>query len=418
MVKSINTMFLGGIMKVFSFIITLIICASLLSICVFAQEQTTPIEEIENITQASDSAQTFVSLCWDVLKSTQTIVTIVGVLLLGLYALIFEKELPKRWSLIIPACFLVVLFLVRLFLRTEFADVSITITTILILGTSFIVNIRLRDKQRIAVLDIAAPKSGAEKRTLKVIQRLLSKSHRSIECIQLYSFKTNLSEENYNYEICFLGGYSKQGVNINALFSSTIKIPKEYVESLSTIMETYSKLENDADGLNDAEQNALALLISNQINKLKDQLNEIKSAKDVTATDCYIARILLLYISIYATLQDHDTYIGLGRDSLELKNSEVETALFTFERTGILGSLLFKQIPYVFSYKRGGNKVGRFYYTFSGGNKKQYIVMVSMKNPNNENYIDYNMSRNITSIQNKLLEELNVDASELEKEDS
>lgn len=405
-------------MKVLSLVLSIVMCITLFSMPVLAQE-TLEFENNNNIVSTNQNEEpplSFTDMCVEILLSTNTIVSIVMILLLGAYVLIFEKDFPKKWGAIIPACYLLVLFFVRLFLRMPAADVLVTITIIIILGIAFIVNVRLTEKQKVTAHEGIIPKNTTEKRALTTIQRLLNRSHSAIECIQLYSYDHTSNNEEHIYDIKFLGGASKKGVNINALFSSTIKIPKEYVDGLTTILSTYSKLTNDENNLNEAEQNAVSILISAEIDKLKEVLNNIKAVNNITDTDCYIARILLLYISLYATIQDHDTYIGLGRDSLNLNNPELETELFTFERTGILGSLLFDHTPYVFSYKRGGNKVGRFYYTFSLKCKKRYIIMISMKNKTKENYIDYYMSENLNKIQDQLSKILEENNTKQEKE--
>ena len=389
-------------MKFLSVVLSLVICIALLSISVMAQDSLESNVSTEYVNQEETTDISFGDMCKDLFVSTNTIVSIVMVLLLGVYVLFFKKEIPKRWGYIIPACYLVVIFLMRLFLRIHYSDLLVTFATTIILGVAFIVNIQLIEKQKVIAHEGIATKNNIERKALNTIQRLLNRSHHSIECIQLYSFEHNADNEKHTYDINFLGGASKKGININALFSSAVKIPKEYVDRMMTILSSYSKLKNDEDGLDEAEQNTVALLMSTEIEKLKKTLNNIQSADDVTEKDCYIARILLLYISLYATIQEHDTYIGLGRDSLGLNDPKIEAALFTFERTGILGALLFDSVPYIFSYKRGGNKIGRFYYTFSFNFKKRYIVTISMKNRSNEYYIDYNMSQNLNNIFSQL----------------
>ena len=139
-------------MKFLSVVLSLVICIALLSIPVMAQNSPVSSENnvtTESVNQEETTEPSFGDMCADLLISTNTIVSIVMVLLLGGYVLFFKKEIPKRWGFIIPACYLVVIFLMRLFLRTHCSELLFTLATIIILGAAFIVNIQLIEKQKI-----------------------------------------------------------------------------------------------------------------------------------------------------------------------------------------------------------------------------------------------------------------------------
>ena len=402
-------------MKRMFFVIAFMILFICFSVVAFAQ--TNDEHDIDSVTDYENELESvnkdFLVICEQVFKSSQTIISAVCTLLFGGYLWFFKKEIPKKWSIIIPAILLLIITIARLLLRLKYSDFSITLLLIIVLIFSFISLIRTQEKNNNLSNKINNAVNIPEKKALNAIKRLVNKSHTAIECIQLYSLDEFIGEKNVEYHINLIGGHSKKNVNINALFSFVITIPREYVDSLLAILKAYSQFSSDND-FSQEEQNALSILISNEIVKLKNVLNQIPSADKITETDCYLARMLLIYISLYATIERHDTYIGLGRDSLSLNNPELEYALLTSERTGVLGAILLNNLPYVFSY-RGNHKIGRFYYTFSCDTTPKYIAMISMKNRNNEYYIDYHMSNNIKKIEKRLTDILNSNNTKFSK---
>lgn len=343
----------------------------------------------------------FLSKSYTLLKSTQSLISIVMVFVLALYVFLFKKEIPRKWGVIIPAIFIIVTFLARLTLYSKNADVYLTMMLTILQCIYFFILIYFCTKTQTITHETSLPKNSIEKKACSLIQKLINKSHYSIECIQLYSLNSSPGETYTSFQIDFIGGSSKKGININALFSTSLNIPTEYIKSMDAIQKMYTQLDIEG-GITETEQDAVSALILNEIEKLKQKLNDINAVEDISVKECYLARILLIYISLYATINEHDTYIGLGRESLDLTNPSLEPILFTYERTGILGAILLNQNPYVFSYRRGGEKKGRFYYVFSCGVEKKYIVLVSMKNKNKSYYIDYHMSKNLESITQRL----------------
>lgn len=380
---------------------------------VFAESSTTEITDISTSNNTDDIQETgenniFLTDILDLLKSTQSWISLVMILVLVIYMIVYKKEIPKKWTLIIPAVLIVFTFFARLLLRSKHADFLVTIFITVIQVAYFFVIINFWTKTQTITHETSLPKNSIEKKACSLIQKLINKSHYAIECIQLYAINSSSEEDCTSFQIDFLGGSSKQGININALFSTSLKIPTEHITAMDTIQKMYTQLDIDG-GISESGQTAVSALIYNEIEKLKKTLNNITKAEDISVKECCLARILLVYISLYATINSHDTYIGLGRDSLGLNNSGLEPVLFTYERTGILGAILLNHIPYIFSYRRGGGKKRRFYYAFSCGAEKKYIVLISMKHKNNSYYIDYHLSSNLESISQKLCNILDAD---------
>ncbi len=400
----------GFLRKIFLFLIITVSIISLFSISAYA-DNTVAIGDVNSNSSGElvaqvESSQDLSSICADLVKSTQSWVSLIMIIFLALYVLLFKKDMPKIWKLIVPAVLIIVTFGVRLSLYFKCSDFLLTLIVTGIQIIYFLILIRFWKKTQTITHETAIPKNALEKKACTVIQKLLNKSHYAIECIQLYTIQANTDQTITSFQIDFLGGSSKQGVNINALFSTSLKIPTEHITSMETIQTLYTQFIAEGN-VTESQENAVSVLILNEIKKLKQTLNGIKSTNEISENECYLARILLVYLSLYATINEHDTYIGLGRECLDLKNPDLEPLLFTYERTGILGAILLNQIPYVFSYRRGGGKTGRFYYTFSCGSKKKYIVLVSMKNKNKSYYIDNFMANNIKTIRQQLIKILN-----------
>ena len=350
--------------------------------------------------QPEHSFQSFLN---DIIKSSLSYLSLVGIASVGLYEILTKKEIPRRFTVISPFVLLVLLFITRLILYYSITDTFICIFLSCCYVGAYLYMIYLWDKSIESEAQPISSRAEFERKICSLIEKSIKGSHTSIKSIQLYSYEEKETQAETEYSINYIGGQVKQGVSINALLSSSVVIESRYLNAVKSIRNYYTKLLYD-DCYSEEEQNVIAALITENIEKLKKELNQISSIDSITEKDCYIARIMLVYLSLYATINDHDTYIGLGRDSLGLDDSDIEDRLFTYERTGILGALMFEKMPYVFSYRRNNGKNGRFYYTFSFGNEKKYVIMITLMNKNKVPYIDMAMSNNLTSITNKIID--------------
>ncbi len=390
-----------------------VVVISIILLCCFsmhatAKEESPPSDtteiQIENTTSL-DVQNNYYAIGESLLKSSSTYVSIGGIVLFGAYSIFFKKDLPKWKSAIISFSLLLLILIARLCLFSSYADLLITIFVFVLFSSAYIIFSYSIEYKKQDNEDSKAIETNIDKQACNIINRVIKKCHSSIKCIQLYSFEEKESDTDTIFNINLSGGSAKPSTNINALFAHTIKLPKEFLKNVKAIQNFYIKLTSD-DDFSEEEQNVILILIEQEINTFRNQLNLIPSIDEITEQDCYIARILLVYLSIYAAITEHDSYIGLGRDSLGLNNQSVESYLLTHERTGILASILFQNMPYVFSYLRGNNKQGRFYYSFSCGKKKKYIVMITLTNKNNIPYIDFAIANSLNSIQKKLVKTL------------
>ena len=402
-------------MKRLLLLLMILFCSISLIIPIAAQVENTSetITDVNSIISNNDnqsiSSNTIsMSTLIDIVFSTETIISCVIIVIPGLYAMIRKKDVPKKLTIIFPSVLFLCIIAARLcIINTKWSGVLITVLITVIMLIVFIYIIHNEEKHEIVIHEVPIIKNTTEKKLLGIIQREINKCHCSIECMQLYSLDEIIQNDNIFYKLDFLGGSSKKGININALFSSTMELPKEYADDWLTILKVF----NDS---SDDNPDAVRALIIAQITRLKDELNKLTSANQITDKDCYIARILLLYISLLAVIDNHDAFIGLTHQSLGLINSQIEPLLFSYTRTGILGGILLNPMPYVFAYCKNGNKHGRFYYCVSFGNEKKYVLLISMKNKNNQCYIDYNMSENLRNLQQKMYNELSSDTSKPE----
>jgi hypothetical protein len=361
----------------------------------------------EKVVESTDLEKSFWEEVCDIFTQLQTVIPLVCGSIFGICYLLFKKDVPKLFSLIYTGVLFFVVFCAKVFFLFNIAELLTTILIIIIMSVALVTILKMQQKSKISY-ESANEKTSKkasndpEKVALKAINRHTSRSHPVIKCIQLYHVSQNNTEKIQEYHINLAGGNSKKGVNINAIFSATISIPTEYINSLNAVKKMYEQFSND-ESFDKVERDTLSLLISKQIDLLKQELDQLKKTEDITEIHCYLARLLLLYISLYAAIENHDIYVGFGHDSLGLANCEVEQALLSIEKTGILGAILFEHIPYVFSYKGNGHKNGRFYYTFSCDDKSNYIAMVALKNRGSgEPYIDGSVSENLSKIKAEL----------------
>lgn len=366
-------------------------------------EASVSIEETEHNTQKEKNETfSFWNICIESLKSITTYIGIGGFLLVGAYMLFFKKEIPKTISALTSCILLILIFFARICVYLPNPDISITLYVIIVYVVSVILLTHFSGKMDGLKQGQTSTKTGAEKRACNEINRIVKNGHSSIKCIQLYSVSEEKSGENTEYNINFLGGCARPKFKVNAMFATTLSIPSTYVDELKTIHSFYMTKVTPDGNLSNSEQTLISHLIEDNIAKLQKELNGISSVDMVTEKECYIARILLLYLSLYAAINEHDAYIGLGRNSLKLSNPNLEAQLFNYERTGILGAILFEKMSYVFSYMKTNSKNGRFYYSFSFGSKRKYVVVITLENKNHGAYINDSLSNTLNSIKDKL----------------
>ena len=111
---------------------------------------------------------------------------------------------------------------------------------------------------------------------------------------------------------------------------------------------------------------------------------EVKYEDNVTSEHCSLARVLIVYCSILASLSSRGTtFVGFEDDKALGLEKDIEQKLFTYKRTGVLGAILLQKKTYGFCYNRynrNSDKSGRTYYSFACNNKeKKYIVLIAFK---------------------------------------
>lgn len=373
----------------------------------------TPVSDINNATSIviNNEDETLnildlIHIIVDIGKSSITLATLAtSTFLPALTILIVKAEIPNVWKCLIPAITFICIFIIRLFLRFPSPDFWVTAISICFLEIILVYIISLQktiSSLQNSVNEDGFTGSSIEKHMCKYISKHIKKCHPAIESIQLYSSIKQNNNNNYtSFKINYIFGSAKENVEINALLSVVFSITSNDFEQFSAILEQYNKFIDGTENWN--EQEALKVLlkstITENIENLKKSLQQIPSNDKVSTNDCCRARLLLAYLSMFPELENASSFIGLKENSLGL-NPEIERALFTLKRTGILGAILLRNHPYVFCYKRDGDKKGRFYYTlYYESNQKGYIILISLRNKDNSISIDSSVEKALRSIQ-------------------
>lgn len=139
------------------------------TLSVFAESSTTEITDISTSNNTDDIQETgenniFLTDILDFLKSTQSWISLVMILVLAIYMIVYKKEIPKKWTLIIPAALIVFTFFARLLLRSKHADFWVTIFITVIQVAYFFVIINFWTKTQTITHETSLPKNSIEKK--------------------------------------------------------------------------------------------------------------------------------------------------------------------------------------------------------------------------------------------------------------
>lgn len=348
--------------------------------------------------------------------SLNTLISIIILLLPSfIYHKIFKKDLPFFYQIAIPFISTLILLFFRVALLTKYSDIIINVLVVLFEVITFSIILYLIESPKNAKKQL--PKNNKKTRETKLIdyiKKFKINRNEAIECLQLYSIIKDDKSDLYSYNIKYLAGTARNDIDISARQNMVINIEKDLADSCIGIRQLLNEsLKNG----NETNLQLIQTLLQEKIDTFKEELTNISCVESITAKECVKARILLLYYSLLAAINDnHKTIIGLSTNSLNLNTENIENngennifknielKLFSPANTGFLGTILLENFPYVFSYMRNGIKQGRFYYTFLCGNKKQYLFLIAINNKDHGYYLDFITTNKITSLEKKINE--------------
>ena len=331
---------------------------------------------------------------------------IMSILLPSLVVLIFGKEFPKKYVPVLSLIFLIVVGAYRvLFLLFGQTEIVGTIYLTVLFVIISLCGIKVYNKYNAQPNDECVTNcSKLQAKAVSYIKAKIKKCHTSIESIQLYSYCETKAEHSVEYSIEYIDGVKKPNVEINALLGMNLSLDIDTFEEAQGIITFYNNYNNAANEQQlDTSKTVLEEAITKGTKRIKSILAEIEQTDTVKSADCSLARVLMIYCSILASLEKETTFVGFGDNALGL-TKDIEQTLFTNKRTGVLGAILLQNYPYGFYYNRNSDKSGRTYCSFVCPNKeKEYLVLIAFRMKNGSIIPNIGVSRSLMKIREDLL---------------
>jgi hypothetical protein len=293
--------------------------------------------------------------------------------------IIFKKDVPNQFLLIINmfSVFIILSLQIANLYAPNFLKYIVCLFGVLISIYVLIIKYKY-EETKLALEDINVKKLNNHiNKAKKYIDNIMShRLNNGIESIQLYENKIKNDIIN-EISLNFIYGKARESVEINAILSTCYTVDKIIIDEFNIVLNMFRDYQDDAPAI--AYRKAIANKVEHNISLLMAELKKIDDTENITKEHLCITRIIVLYLTIIDALDKESTYIGLDIKSLGI-DSTIEKALFTKMRTGILGSILLKEYPYLFYYKKDGWKKDRVYLSFYlGGTSKSYVVLISLK---------------------------------------
>lgn len=232
--------------------------------------------------------------------------------------------------------------------------------------------------------------------------------------VQAYQVNQTHSGNSYIYDFCEIDHYTKSTSDINSVLSISYSVSKLHIDTFKLIVNSYRTLlypdetEQQRDSSDEAIISNLLCLINSEKDKIEEELSSISCTGEVSKEVCCLARMLNIYQSFLKVLAPQENGNGfngsvLGElafkdgDLLGADKTEIEKALFTAYRTGLLcGILLGNTSRYHFEYRKDGEKQGRCYYVsaiYPRNNSEPIVCLFICSEKNNQ----YGVYENIIS---------------------
>ena len=157
-------------------------------------------------------------------------------------------------------------------------------------------------------------------------------------------------------------------------------------------------------------------LSSDNISKIKKEItSRINTISDISIEDCCSSRLILTYLSCLARIEEETAgdYVGARCESINVcignpDEAEINKQVFSKFRTGFLGALLLKNLPYVFYYEQEYNrtKANRQYISFLLDHENahnSYLVLITVNHQANSKNFTYSLLKAVKSIHEECL---------------
>lgn len=309
---------------------------------------------------------------WEVIKETINDAPLYTVSIIVLVLIVFGLNMAddKKYFIFIPTCYILVVFY-------EF-NLKYAISKILVavMGTySWLLCLILFLYFSHKTNYVTSIGHGFLKDALKHTWE----QHNWLISVQAYRVKESNDDGISIYRFSEIDHYTKDTSDINSVLSINYEIKEEYIEQFKAIINFYHLIlfpseTGQQQNLRDERSiNSLLQLIEADSTKIQDELSRISCIDAVSKEACCLARMLNIYqclLKVLTPQEDAGEFNGhLGEfafkdgDILGEEKLEIEKALFTAYRTGLLcGILLGNAGRYQFEYRKDGEKHGRCYY--------------------------------------------------------
>lgn len=220
---------------------------------------------------------------------------------------------------------------------------------------------------------------GEFKRNLmfrEAMKQIVENSH-LVDSAQLYSY-TILSNQKKRVKIRVnaVTGFSGEGVVINSILQTYYELEKDVFDEIDFIVQKWKQLESKDVDMSWAERKLQGKIFTDRamklFDRLRNELRELKSIEELFEDEIYYNnyRVLTILYKLMTRVDDANKLPNLVYDSTkphdekEQRLKELEDELYKGKRTGVLGSILLKDI-FMFRHVGTSSKNGRTYVAFS-----------------------------------------------------
>lgn len=356
-------------------------------------------------TQALSDFEIFFNTWLSSMQTTLSWITLVaGVIIPSLYTIVFHKKF-KATTFLFAFLLFIILSIYNALMILPAYEITTTIFIVLTFLVFSLFYLRLVNKYE-SLQSLDNPDVPQNKRVYVYIRRKIAKSHPDIKSIQLYSWVEERIEKQTKFHLEYLFGSVKKDIDINAILNTNLSISNDEIDRFRAVMDLYRKYNTPSDDSSNTITcyGILSEIIPKYVEEIRSKLATIQTADEISTNECCLARILITYISLQASIIEENCFIGLERNSLGLgQESDIEQALFTKKRTGMLSPIILGDFPYVFYYMKDSEKNGRTYFTFScAGQSKNYLVLIAIRNSEGTPNMGIGTIRALESIENEL----------------
>lgn len=354
------------------------------------------------------------------IKSIYSVATIAVSATGFLIIVLTGKEIPKmraaQFAIIMFA--LIFLYQCACTIFTDKLDVMSTWTLIVIMSLCYIF-ILIREEQYLSRIASTQKATGMTASALSSLaKKRIKKAHSDITSIQIHTVTQTVWNESIVYNIEYLDSARNKAENLNASLNIELSISKSNYDAFDSFQQLYNAYLEENPDTREPLVKVLKEMSNSTITQLKEDLNSrIKSVRDITCKDACIGRLILVYLSCLALMDSgtenaiagvHCESLNIGENGSNPNAIEINQQIFSKFHTGLLGSLLLKEHPYVFYYEGGENsaKVNRRYVSFlltDEDAEKEFLILITLKGQSNSGEVSAHLLKSILSLKNEFV---------------